>query len=153
MIIYRLTEGKYAKSMDGNGAKLYGGRWNSAGIPMLYTTGFISLAVLEVIIRISLEEIPSGFMLLKIEVPDSMEIKTIENKNLKKQWKEDIEYSRFMGDSFLKENKSAVLKVPSAVIDEEDNYLINTLHPDFKHIKLKDAEPFDFDKRLFLRNE
>ena len=153
MIVYRLTESKFADSLDGIGAKMYGGRWNSEGIAMLYCTQYISLAVLEIVVKTSIANIPSGYSLLKIEVPDKMSVTTLQNNKLKTGWKKDIGYSRYIGDSFIKSGNSPVLRTPSAIIEEENNLLFNPSHPDFKLLKIISHSHFDFDKRLFLKNE
>lgn len=153
MIFYRLCEQAYADAIDGTGAKLYGGRWNSPGRPMLYTAGHISLAVLEILVRIPLTCMPENHMLVKIGLPDKIPVFTLERNKLKKNWKNDIAYSRFIGDSFLEEQSALVMRAPSAVVEDEDNFLFNPLHPQFSQVKIISAIPFRFDKRLFLKNE
>ena len=85
---------------------------------------------------------------MKIEVPGITEDR-LTPINLKKQWQKDIGYSRFIGDSFLSTRKNILLRVPSAIISDEYNILINPLHPDFKKIKITNSSPFEFDSRLF----
>lgn len=152
MTIYRLAIGQYKDDLSGTGAKLFGGRWNTVGIPVLYTTENISLAVLEILVRTDIDLIPLHYYLLKIEVPDHSV--TVINKNkLKKEWKSDVSYTQWIGTEFLRSNKSLVLKIPSAIVDEEHNFIINTGHADFKKIKITSSKKFSFDKRLYLKNE
>lgn len=153
MIIYRLSIEQYKDDISGTGAKLYGGRWNATGIPVLYTTENISLAVLEIIVRTNINLIPLHYYLLKIEVPDNVDITTINKNKLKKEWKADIGYTKWIGTEFLKAKKSLVLKIPSAIVDEEHNFIINTEHNEFKKIKILSTKKFSFDKRLNIKNE
>lgn len=149
MIIYSLAIEQYKDDLSGSGAKLYGGRWNSGGIAALYTTENISLAVLEILVRTDISLVPPSYFLIKIEIPEIAGATIIRKNKLKKNWKEDIEYTRWMGNEFLRSSNSLLLKIPSAIIDEEHNFIINPSHSDFKKIKLS-SHKFHFDKRLFL---
>jgi RES domain-containing protein len=153
MIIYRLATEKYKDDLSGTGAKLFGGRWNSKGIPALYTTENISLSVLEILVRTDKQTIPLSYHLIKLSIPDTVQVVAITADKLKKGWKDDIGYTQWMGDEFIKSGSSLLLKVPSAIVEDENNYLINTMHPDFKKIKILAATSFHFDKRLFIGNE
>lgn len=153
MIIYRLATEIYKNDLSGNGAKLYGGRWNSKGLPVLYTTENISLAVLEILVRADMQTIPLTYHLIKIEIPDSIQSISITIGKLKNDWKDDLGYTQWMGGEFIKSNKTLVLKVPSAIVDEENNYILNPEHRDFKKVKIAAVKKFQFDKRLFLKDE
>ncbi len=148
MMLFRFCKEQYYNDISGEGAKLRGGRWNSVGLPVVYTSTTISLSLLELLIyNASYDELQNNY-LMKIEIPGIPE-DSITSINVKKQWQKDIGYSRFIGDSFLSTRKNIVLKVPSAIIPEEYNIIINPLHPDFKKIKIIDSSPFEFDSRLF----
>jgi len=153
MIVYRLATALYKNDLSGTGAKLYGGRWNSAGIPALYSTENISLAVLEILVRADKHTIPDTYHLIKINVPGIATIVNISKEKLKQDWKDDIEYTKWMGDEFIKTNEGLLLKVPSAIVDEENNYLFNSNHKDFQKIKILQTSVFRFDKRLFIEDE
>lgn len=153
MIIYRLATEIYKNDLSGNGAKLFGGRWNNPGKAVVYTTENISLAVLEILVRADAYSIPLGYHLISIEVPNSLQPLTIAASKLKKDWKDDPGYTQFMGDEFVKSNQSLLLKVPSAVVDQENNFIINPAHSDFKKVKIVAVKKFFFDKRLFLKDE
>lgn len=147
MILYRFSRSEYA-NISGEGARLKGGRWNSKGFPVIYTSSAISLALLELLIHsASYEEIHSN-VLIQIEVPD-IPIKSLAKTSLKLNWQKDIDYSRFIGNEFLKNKESLLLKVPSAVIPDEYNVLINPGHSGVKKVKLISAKIFEFDIRLF----
>lgn len=150
MIIYRLATAQYADDISGTGAKLTGGRWNERGLPVLYTAENISLAVLEIVVNADRHFIPPTYQLIKLFVPDTVECSFISKDKLKQQWKDDFEYSQWMGTAFIRQNKHLILKVPSAVVDEEYNYLFNPLHNDFKKLKITAISSFKFDNRLHL---
>lgn len=149
MIVYRISNSIYSDDLSGTGAKMYGARWNSKGIPMLYTTEFISLALLEMLVHTQFKDYSIELDLVYIFLPDHTEVKEITIPKMKTNWTEDDEYSRFIGDEFIKSKQCLALKVPSAVVHEENNYLINPLHSDFKKIKINKTQSFRPDKRLF----
>lgn len=153
MIIYRLATELYKNDLTGTGAKLFGGRWNSAGLPVLYTTENISLAVLEILVRVDTQTIPLSYHLIKIDISASVPLQSITTNKLKVNWKDDLDYTQWMGDEFIKSHKSLLLKVPSAIVDEENNYIVNPEHSDFKKVKIIAVNKFMFDKRLFLKDE
>ena len=150
MIVYRITNSLYKDDISGSGAKLRGARWNQPGSSMLYTAENISLSTLELLVHIGFEDIRHEYHLLNIFIPDNAVIKELDIQKLKPNWQEDEEYSSFIGTEFLRSNQSLLLKVPSAVIDEEHNYLLNPDHADFKKVKIRRAKPFTFDKRLYI---
>jgi RES domain-containing protein len=153
MIVYRLSSGEYRNDLSGTGAKLYGGRWNSTGLNALYATGHISLAVLEILVHVKSYRQPLDYHLISIEIPATANIISIEHAKLKRNWKEDFTYGQFIGDEFLRANQSLVLKVPSAIVEQENNFLINPAHPDAGKLKIRSSKIFIFDKRLYLKNE
>jgi RES domain-containing protein len=153
MIVYRLANGEFINDLSGKGAKMYGGRWNSFGLPAVYTTEHISLAVLEILVHVKTLQTPLNYYLITLEIPENVPLVSIDYKKMKKNWKDDTSYLQSMGDEFLNSKKSLVLKVPSAIIEVENNFIINPAHPDIEKIKILNAENFIFDKRLSLKNE
>lgn len=148
MIVYRLTNSKYKDDLSGYGAFLFGGRWNSKQTYALYATEHISLAVLEIVVnfdRIASPLKPS-YHLLEIELPD--DVASVSAKHMPKDWRNDYEYTRFIGDQFLNTKSHLSLKMPSAVIPEEHNFLINPSHPEFTKIKVVGQQEYGFDERL-----
>ena len=151
MILYRFSAERYSMDLSGEGAKRFGGRWNSKRIPVVYTSAQVSLSLLELLIHsISYNEI-IGNRLTIIEVPDKS-FAEIDIKSLKTGWQADDTYSKYIGDQFLSSLSHLLLKVPSAVIPIEFNFLINPRHKDFSKVKVYSADPFSFDLRLF-KNE
>jgi RES domain-containing protein len=148
MTVYRFVRPIYRNDISGDGARKKGGRWNSPGFPVVYTSTAISLSLLELLIyNSSYEEIRVN-MLMQITVPEN-QMQSLSVSALKQTWQKDIDYSRFMGNEFLKSKKSLLLQVPSAIIPDESNILINPVHPDFKKVKIIKASRFEFDARLF----
>lgn len=149
MIIYRISNAIYSDDISGTGAKLTGARWNSKGFPMLYTAEHISLAILEMLVHTRFKDAGVQYDLLTIQIPQQASLGKIDVKKLKKGWTDDINYSRFIGDEFIKEKQNLIMSVPSAIVQEENNFLINPLHPDFKKVKILETRSFKTDERLF----
>ena len=147
MIVYRLSTAEFADNLSGEGAKIYGGRWNPVGVAALYISEFISLSILEILVRANKFTSPDTYTLLSIQIPETS-IANIELKKLKKDWQNHIEYTRAIGEDFLKMNQTLVLKVPSAIVPQEHNFLINPIHKDFKRMKIVNSELLELDKRL-----
>ena len=149
MTVFRITNSAYSHDLSGTGAKLLGGRWNSTSIPVLYTAEHISLAVLEMLVNTNFKDYSIALDLIYIKLPEQQKIISIEQVRLKKNWQADHDYTRYIGDALFKEKESLLVKVPSAVVQEEYNYLANPLHPDFKKIRITKIKSFRPDERLF----
>jgi RES domain-containing protein len=148
MVLYRICNTKYADDLTGMGARLYGGRWNSVGRSMLYLASSRSLAVLEVLAHLSPTNIPAGMVLLTIETPE--DFTTVDVLELPENWNKFPEPNvlKQIGNSFLDGNEHLLLKVPSALVPEEFNYLLNPMHPKAEKVKTINKSPFNFDERL-----
>lgn len=149
MILYRFAHKKYAHDLSGEGARLFGGRWNPPGIPVLYTSESISLALVEMLVNTHTLEQLKLIQLMEIHIPANAEQHELRLQSLKANWFRDFDYTQWMGEELLLSKKCLICKCPSAVVQREHNYLINTLHPDFKKIRLQNAADFHFDERLF----
>lgn len=149
MIIYRLVLSAFKDDLSGFGASLYGGRWNSKGIHALYAAEHISLCMLELLVNMerTSHAFAQTYHLLELEVPDDL-VATISVPELKKNWSNDVQYTQFIGDSFLGEKQFLGLKIPSSVIQEESNFILNPAHPEFKKLKLKASRKYSLDSRL-----
>jgi RES domain-containing protein len=147
MILYRFSPEQFSSDISGEGARRFGGRWNSKGRPVVYTSLSISLSLLELLIHsISHDEIIRNYLTI-IEAPDDR-ITEVPLSTLKKNWTSDEDFTKYLGDEFL-QSDFLLMKVPSAIIPHESNLLINPSHRDFKKVKIKTAERFMFDARLF----
>ncbi len=153
MIVYRLSKGKYKNDLSGKGAEMAGGRWNSKGVAMLYTCESRALCTTEIAVHTTLGFIPSDYWMVTIEFPDSVGILIQDPKKLPKEWKSipHAHSTQVIGDQFIANKKKLVLKVPSAVVQGDFNYLINPSHPFAQRIKIIKTELFEFDERLFIR--
>ena len=140
MRVARICRAKYP-DLDGKGASISGGRWNSSGTPIVYSSSCGALAVLEY--RVHTRSDPSDLLLYTLDIPDSL---TIEQTN----WIPDILTARSYGDAWVKSKRSPVLAVPSVVVPRQMNYLLNPDHPDLASgIKIVDKQTFMLDVRLF----
>ena len=150
MIVYRLSKAQYAQDLSGKGAELVGGRWNSRGNAMLYTSQSIALCVTEIAVHVPLGILPKDYQLIHIEIPDE---DLLEMKRLPKDWQSfpHSNSTQMIGDKFRKEHKHLVFKVPSAAVQGEFNFLINPRHKNFNQIKIVKIEDFNFDERLFRK--
>ena len=147
MIVYRICKKDNADDLTGIGAKLYGGRWNSKGVSMLYTSSTRALAALEVLVHIPATIPIKDYIMLSMELPENS-MEEILLSVLKKENKEWHDGYNSIGDNWCKKRSSLVLKVPSIIIQEEYNYLLNPEHSLFSKIKINEKNPFNFDRRL-----
>lgn len=151
MLVYRISQTKFANALVSPG---FAGRWNGEGENVIYTAGSASLSCLEVLAHKSGSALNSGrFSMAVIEIPDEILIEKVAlNKlqTLNAQWFKVLHYpiTQKIGNNWLLENNTSVLKVPSAIVDREYNYLINSKHLEFSKIKILDVTPFNFDNRL-----
>jgi RES domain-containing protein len=104
-------------------------------------------------VHIPLRSIPEDYMMIKIEIPDGLTVEAINPANLEADWSSfpHRHSTQLLGDDFVKRGSALVLKVPSAVVQGDYNYLINPAHPDFSRIRIAEIVPFGFDNRLFVR--
>jgi RES domain-containing protein len=153
MLVFRIEREKYLNSaLSGIGASLSEGfRWNSLSTRIVYTAESRALAILEVSVHLDLQEdLPTDRYLITLEIPDEVEILELDQVDLPLNWdaKPPIVETQLIGDDFVTQQTAAVLKVPSAIVPEECNYLINPLHPDAKKIKMTASKQLLFDARL-----
>jgi RES domain-containing protein len=152
MIVYRIGYMRYASDLTGEGSRLNGGRWNHVMTPCLYTAESRALAVLEYTVNVGIDDIPRALSLTSIEVPDSsMEI--CNEARLPGDWKTAPApaSTRDFGTRWLKAAEKLLMKIPSTVIPEEWNYIINPLHPNSKDCKVVDVRDFVYDVRIKLK--
>lgn len=147
MTVYRICSSKYPNN-DGEGARLYGGRWNHKGTPLLYFASTISLCALEVLANS--EKLPVNMVAVAAEIPDEVLIEEYSEADLPPDWNVPLAPSsaKGFGTRWAKLNQSLVMAVPSAIVPDERNYLVNPLHPDFGRIRFSPPKPFLFDPRL-----
>lgn len=150
MKAWRLAKARY-KALDGVGGEVAEGRWHRKGQRIVYASASPSLAVLEVLVHLDLpiDFLPDDYVLIGIDIPDDVAIKRIESSGLPSDWgASDGSVSRAVGKSWLDKVESAALLVPSVIVPEENNVLINPGHGDATRIVEKSNRLFSFDPRL-----
>lgn len=153
MRIYRVSKTQYIDDLSGEGARLYGGRWNKIGDPMLYFSKNLSLSLLEIIVHADFAELSLDYSFVEAEIPDS-NIKSIRSVEfIHPKWKTDEGIGRLqtLGANWLVKKESLALKVPSVILPQEHNILVNPKHRDFKDLKIVKIEKLDLDPRLYRR--
>jgi RES domain-containing protein len=138
-----------ANAFDGEGARIEGGRWNSPGVPVVYTSQSAALAALEMLVHLGRGAILSAYVLIPCTFEESL-VSKLDRKRLPRNWRAYPAPAELqvIGDEWVKAGTSAVLDVPSAVIATDSNYLLNPHHDGFRAIKIRTSQPFTFDLRL-----
>ena len=152
MVVYRIEREKYLKTtLTGIGASMSKGyRWNSFNTKLVYTAENRALAMLEVSVHLDLsEDLPTDRYYVEIEIPVNITIQEVKVEDLPEDWNSNPPTitTQTIGDDFVFQNESAILKVPSSIVPQEFNYLINPNHPDSKKIKVIGKTSMNFDPR------
>lgn len=147
MLVYRICLAQYADSIQASGRA---GRWNSNHVKVIYTSSSLSLACLENVVHRSHLGLNQNFRCLTINVPDDLKIFVINSNELNSDWMDfsSLPYTQEMGNEWVKSFETPILKVPSSIITQESNFLINPLQTDFDKIAILSNEPFVFDNRI-----
>ncbi len=150
MVVYRIQNAKFGNELSGEGAKLFGGRWNSIGLPAIYTSGSIALAALEIFVHADNNILKGNYVALTIDLPKAIQINELTIDELPLNWQQfpAPDSLRTLGDIWLSRNKFAVLKMPSTIIPQEYNFIINPLHKNFIDIQVTKTSAFTFDTRF-----
>lgn len=148
MLLWRVSN--YA-TLDGRGGLLASARWHTQGRAIVYLAESPSGALIEVLVRLELDptRLPQSYKLLKLEAPDDVAVKTLERKRLPRHWMEDEIVTRTIGDEWLAAASSALLRVPSAVVPETWNVLLNSQQEDARRLKVVWHKSYPWDRRLF----
>jgi|SRR5277367_457496 len=153
MRAFRIADGRFP-IVDGTGARLTGGRWNSAGSPVIYAAETFAGAILEILVHASLFRLPRNYVYVELSIPDTIGSEMASSPDLPDWEFADQAVTRSIGDQWLLEKRSAILIVPSVVTQGiETNVLLNPLHPDFGKIGASQPAPVRWDSRLFTRTE
>ncbi|MFA5073368.1 MAG: RES family NAD+ phosphorylase [Nitrospirota bacterium] len=150
---FRICPARYARDLSGEGARLSGGRWNAKNTPLIYASENRSLAALEYLIHVSLSNMPPKIAIISLHVPDSIVPRQLDAQRLPKDWRmSPAPYALAkMGTAWANAKESLLFRVPSAVVPDECNILINPLHPDVKFLRIADIQDFTYDERLLKR--
>lgn len=147
---WRLVSERWLRtSFSGEGARLAGGRWNSKGTGLVYLGGSLALAALELLVHLDHEQALAGHFAIPVEFDDSL-VAAVAADDLPADFPaaESIPATQRLGDSWVASEPTPLLRVPSAVIPVEHNYLFNPAHPDSMRVEIGEAQPFSYDKRL-----
>jgi RES domain-containing protein len=150
--VWRITSTRYAeRAFDGEGARLYGGRWNHPGTAIVYTAQTLSLCALELFVHLEPELAPKGLVAIPAEIPADVRMGSLEIADLPVDWRTypAPDSLKDLGTAWARGDETVALSVPSSIIPHERNYLINPAHPDFSRIRILPAEPFAFDPRMW----
>ncbi|MGB2900908.1 MAG: RES family NAD+ phosphorylase [Candidatus Acidiferrum sp.] len=150
IVAWRIVHRRFAKSaFTGDGARRFGGRWNSLGRPVIYTAQSQALAALEILVHLDSEKLLRHYLAIPVTIPPHL-IERLSPSSLPKNWRAypTPRTTRAIGDAWLSRAASPVLRVPSVVIPSESNFLLNPVHPLFHKLRLGKPIPFLFDLRL-----
>ncbi len=144
MILWRISR---HRDLSGTGGLRASGRWHYAGRPVVYLGESPASALLEVCVHTSANDVPPDFTLLRIEGPETR-IPSIRIEDLPADWTSRLEVTRDLGSAWLEKGKAVLLRVPSAIVPETSNFLLNPLHADAAKFRIVDAFSWPFDSRL-----
>jgi RES domain-containing protein len=151
LTVFRLGKRTYRDQLfSGQGGLYASGRWTSRGRPIVYTSASISLAVLEYTVNYRRRGWVPATVLGRVVIPASVRVETISTKALPTNWfaADPPPQLQRIGGEWLERGETAVLRVPSAIVTEEWNYLLNPLHGDLRKLRISPPEPFSFDQRV-----
>ncbi|MDB5275447.1 MAG: hypothetical protein JWR61_402 [Ferruginibacter sp.] len=151
MILFRVGKTKYSKDLTGEGARLHGGRWNHIGTSCIYTSENRALAVLEYTVNVNIDDVPRSLSITTFEVPD-VSIHELTIAELPGNWIESPSptSTKDFGTILLNSVKTPIIKIPSAIIQQEYNFLLNPIHLESKNFKILDVKDFIYDVRIKL---
>lgn len=150
MRLFRIAKQKYIKDFSGEGARLYGGRWNKSGTRMLYFSTSLSLSVLEILVHFNQENAPKDLFFVEIEISEKHINYKTNFSNIKKHLRDNPPHfsTQQFGSKWEDKNEELALAVPSAILTSEYNILINPMHKSFNKIKTVKVHPLELDVRL-----
>jgi RES domain-containing protein len=151
VIVYRICRTQNSRDLSGTGARIFGGRWNYKGVSVVYTSESKALATLEYLVHVPLSLIPDELSLTSIKIPNSVVPKKIRLPKLPRNWRDYPAPAKLakIGSDWVLRNETLLLKVPSAIIKDEFNILLNPAHRDMRVVKITDVEKYKLDERLF----
>ena len=139
-----------ADAFSGEGARLYGGRWKSQGVRVVYTSPSLALAAVETFVHLEPNLQPDDLVSIEAELPNDISTERLNLKSLPRKWYELRDESlRTFGDRWIRAGETIAVHVPSAAIHGEWNVLLNPKYSDFRKLQIEKAKPFEFDLRMF----
>ncbi|MBI4702564.1 MAG: RES domain-containing protein [Deltaproteobacteria bacterium] len=149
---WRIVKARHAAdAFSGEGARLYGGRWNHRGTPVVYLGGSLALAALEYFVHLGAYAAGLRFVALRVEIPRGVRVREVALAALPRLWRAEPppDETKDLGTRWIRAAATAVLRVPSVIVPAESNYLVNPAHPDFRKLAIGAPEPFAFDPRMW----
>jgi RES domain-containing protein len=154
-LVWRLAGPEFAEQLDGEGSGLEGGRWNPAGLQALYTSEHLSMSVLEVYVHLppQMRDVLPVLTAVQISVPDSAGMMRVTTERLTEllATPDPLAACRAIGAAWIGRSVDLVLQVPSVIVPEETNFVLNPAHPHMGEVKIVSTRPFRFDPRLMVR--
>ncbi len=149
MVLWRVTRAAHIEP-DGEGARLFGARWNSKGIAVVYTASHLSLAALEYLVHIDVDEVPDDLLAVSMEVPEQATELACTPGDLPSEWRRTPPPAkcREIGDKWASAGEHLLFRVPSVLVPEESNVLVNPAHPDARDVRIASSRGFSHDPRL-----
>jgi RES domain-containing protein len=152
MRVWRICRAPYAaEAFSGEGARRFGGRWNSRGVPLVYTSTSLALAAIELFVNLEPGQAPDDLVCVSATLPGGEPARTVESADLPEGWWGEISTTRRLGDGWARVGDSLALLAPSVPIRQEWNVLLNPLHPRMADLLVDPPQPFVFDARMFRR--
>lgn len=147
MILWRISN--YA-DLEGKGGLTASGRWHTRGHPVVYLAESPAGALLEALVHLELNEtdLPDGYQLLKVTAPPSVKTESCNPTRLGDKWSANFEITRRVGDEWLRRRSAALLRVPSALMPETWNWILNPAHPQARRVRIAWARRYEWDPRL-----
>ena len=152
MRVWRICKERYAAdAFSGEGARRFGGRWNSRGVPTVYASSSLALAAIEYFVHLEPNQAPTDLVAIAAELPEGEPTLRWEGSSLPaKWWGEELAPMRALGDAWIRDKASLAVLAPSVPIRGEWNVLVNPLHSRAGEIAIQAPQPFSFDARMFL---
>ena len=149
---WRIVKAKHApEAFTGEGARLYGGRWNQRGAAAVYLGDSLALAALEQFVHMGKASSGLKFIAFEVVIPDGVAIDSVESARLPRGWRGEPppEETKDLGSAWIRGGTAVALRVPSAIVPNEGNYVLNPAHADFRRLHIRPAVPFSFDPRMW----
>ncbi len=153
MLVYRIARKRHLNDLTGIGAKTYGGRWNHRGTAILYTSETRSLAMVEFLVHVSWMQAPSDLGIATLELTNEIQPESLSAVDLPKDWRHYPASRKLadLGTEWIHSKRSLLLRVPSAVVEQEHNILINPGHSDIVRVTILEVKDLEFDRRLLKK--
>lgn len=144
MVLYRIAKQAYIRDLSGLGASIAGGRWNPCGVPVVYTAESRALAILEYLVHVPLTLLPPDLYIAEFRLPDDAPLEEVAPPMLPEDWRgypAPAELAE-LGAEWVKAARTLLLRVPSVLVEEEHNVLLNPAHPAMADVELAAVKPF-----------